>query len=273
LADAILALLQVQTGLLELERSMLANLGLALLDGSRAFANSLMSLRVHGHNVVGSDAGSNEAAELSLVALLVLLLQFAHIFGNMTTENVLTKNFGIKAILFLAISGEALIGMRNIKSSIDGTLHGGKDLGTSGRATKADIEIGLEGTGTLLLAELGLVKTEIGQNAASAEQTGAIGGSIVRETNLDTIVGKFVGIGRSDDKVSLNLGIDDLADNISVGKTNNQTVLGGVVLVLVLNDQALASIVVCLALAASAILDLVALEIGLVFDGFDEWLQ
>ena len=273
MANAILALLQVQTGLFEFQRSMLTNLGLALLDGGRVLTNSLMGLRVHVSEIVSSDASSNETAELLFVTFFVILLEFTHVFGNMVTEYVFTKNFGIKTILLLIISREALIRMRNIKSSIDSTLHGGKDFGTSSGATKTDIEIGLKGTGAVFLVKFGFVKTEISQDAASTEKTSAIGGSIIGKANLNTIVGKLVSIGRSNDKVSLNLGVYNLADNISIGETNNQTILGGIVLVLVLNDQAFASIVISLALTASAILDLEAFEISLVFNSLDERLQ
>ena len=40
----------------------------------------------------------------------------------------------------------------------------------------------------------------------------------------------------SEDNVSLNLGINDLTNNVRIGDTNNETILGSVVLVLVLND-------------------------------------
>lgn len=82
-----------------------------------------------------------------------------------------------------------------------------------------------------------------------------------------------MGVGRGQDKVALNLGIDDLANDIRVGETNDKTILGGIVLVLILNDQTFTSIVVSLALASAAVLDLVTLEVGLIFDILNERLQ
>ena len=55
-------------------------------------------------------------------------------------------------------------------------------------------------------------------------------------------------IGSAKDKVTLDLGVHNLAHNVLVGETNNHSVLRRVVLVLGLNHQALASIVVGLAL-------------------------
>lgn len=80
-------------------------------------------------------------------------------------------------------------------------------------------------------------------------------------------------VSRGQDKVALDLCVDDLANDVRVGETNDKAILGRVILVLVLNDQALASIVVSLALASAAVLDLVALEVGLVLDSLDERLQ
>ena len=64
-----------------------------------------------------------------------------------------------------------------------------------------------------------------------------------------------------------------LADDVLVGETDNQAVLGSVVLVLVLNDQPLTGIVVGLSLPAPLELDLVPLEVGLVLHKFNECLQ
>jgi hypothetical protein len=46
----------------------------------------------------------------------------------------------------------------------------------------------------------------------------------------------------------LDFGVDHLADDVGVGETNNESVFGRVVFVLVLGDQLLASIVVGLTL-------------------------
>ena len=65
--------------------------------------------------------------------------------------------------------------------------------------------------------------------------------------------------------------VNDLADAVPVGEADNKAVLWGVVLGLVLHDQAFAGVVVGLPLAAAAVLDLVALEVRLVLLYFYEW--
>ena len=74
----------------------------------------------------------------------------------------------------------------------------------------------------------------------------------------------------ADDDVSLEPGVGNLAGDVGVGATDDQPVLGGVVLVLVLDDKTLAGEVVSSSLAPPAELDLVPLEVGLILDNLDE---
>ena len=74
----------------------------------------------------------------------------------------------------------------------------------------------------------------------------------------------------TDDDVSLDPGVGDLAADVGVGAAHDHPVLGGVVLVLVLDDKTLASIVVGSSLPPPAELDLVPLEVGLVLDNFNK---
>jgi hypothetical protein len=273
LAHAILALLEVHSWLLELEGSMLSNSLLLLLGSHRVLADGLVSLFIHGFERVSSKTSLNIAAELLLVTLRVVLLELTHVIGNVTTKDVLAQNFGISSVCLAVEAWETLVAVRDVKTTIDGTLHGREDLGTSGGSGQTSVEEGLERTGTVLLVKLSLVQAKVSEDTTSAEKTSAVGSSIVGQTNLDTIVGELMGVGRGKDKVTLNLGIDHLANNVSVGDTDNQTILGGVILVLVLDDQALAGIVVSLSLAAAAVFDLVAFEVSLIFNNLDEWLE
>ena len=75
---------------------------------------------------------------------------------------------------------------------------------------------------------------------------------------LDAITLQFVTIGCTEYLVAGNLGGDDLANDILVGKANNQTVLWRIVLVLGLGDEALAGIVVGLACSTTLVFGLVA---------------
>ena len=74
----------------------------------------------------------------------------------------------------------------------------------------------------------------------------------------------------ADDDVPLEPGVSDLAGDVGVGAADNQPVLGGVVFVLVLDDQTLAGVVVGSSLSPPAELDLIPLEVGLILDNLDE---
>lgn len=56
-------------------------------------------------------------------------------------------------------------------------------------------------------------------------------------------------VGCTEDLVTSDLGCDQLADDVSVGESDDEAVFRGVVLVLGLTDQTLASVIVSLRLS------------------------
>lgn len=64
-----------------------------------------------------------------------------------------------------------------------------------------------------------------------------------------------------EDLVTTDLRGDDLSNDVAVGEADDEAVLGRIVLVLGLGGQALAGIVIGLALSAALVLDLVPPEI------------
>ena len=148
---------------------------------------------------------------------------------------------------------------------------------------EANIEVGGEGAGGIsdllniedlavdfLVSGIVGVQLELLEQAAGAEKTHSIGGGIVGEANLDSVLGELVGVGGGEDVVTVKLGSHNLGDHIRVGGTNDEAVLGAGVLVLVLGDEPLAGIVIGFALAPAPVLDLEALEVSLVLDHLDE---
>jgi hypothetical protein len=67
-----------------------------------------------------------------------------------------------------------------------------------------------------------------------------------------------MGIGSAEDFIATNLRSDNLADDVSVGKSNDKTIFGRVVFVLGLRNEALASVVVGLACSSALVLGLEA---------------
>lgn len=82
-----------------------------------------------------------------------------------------------------------------------------------------------------------------------------------------------MGVSGADNAVALNAGEGNLDGDVLVGETHYQTILGGVVFILVLEDQTLAGVVVGLALTSPTELDLVTLIVLLVLDNLNETLQ
>merc|ERR1719477_176642 len=109
------------------------------------------------------------------------------------------------------------------------------------------------------------VKAELLEDPPGEQKPSAVSSSIVGETNLHPVPGQLVAVGGADDNVTLEPGVGNLAADIGVGEPHDHPVLGGVVLVLVLDNKTLASEVVGLSLAPPAELDLEPLEVGFAF--------
>ena len=67
-------------------------------------------------------------AEVLLVSLLVLLLKTGHVVGDMKTEDVLSVDISVQLLALGVISGESLLGVRNVNTSINGSLQSSENL-------------------------------------------------------------------------------------------------------------------------------------------------
>jgi hypothetical protein len=165
----------------------------------------------------------------------------------------------------------------NEDTTVGAALHGTEDTGTGGGTGKTDIQEDLEwaallavnlgGLGeseltiSLLNTGEGLVKLELLEDTASQEQAGGVCGRPVGKTVGDAVSLQLVGtinlldmtilkrvawdiLSSAEDLVTTNLGVDDLADDVLVGETDDEAVLGRIVLVLGLGNQPLTGIVV-----------------------------
>lgn len=74
----------------------------------------------------------------------------------------------------------------------------------------------------------------------------------------------------SEDSISLDGGVDDLSDDSGGGDSDDESVLGGVVFVLILLDQSLSGVVVSLSLTSSEEFGLVSHEVSFVLDELDK---
>ena len=109
--------------------------------------------------------------------------------------------------------------------------------------------------------------------SSGEKKTSAVSCGVVGQSNLNAVAGQLVTVGGSQDTVSLQPGVGNLATDVLVGASDDHAVLGRVVFVLGLNDETLAGIVVGLTLTTPAELDLEPLEVRLAFDELDERLE
>lgn len=189
-----------------------------------------------------------------------LLLHLLGVLGDDTTLDVALESLGVEGLVLEIVAGVALVVVGDVEATIDSTLERGEHAGSGGGAHEADVEEALERL-ALVLVRLDVViiadvvgvtlvrlrEVVLGKEATSAEKSGGVGGGIVGEASLHAELRELVRVRRADGHVSLDGGVDHLADHIAVGEADGEPVLGGVVLVLVLEDQALAGVVVRLA--------------------------
>ena len=205
LLDALLLLLLGELGRPELE-GLLLPLLLGLLLARllvllpRVLTDGLVGLSVNLLQTISLNVIIDVAAELGLVALLIVVGERLHVLGNVTSKDVLAEGLGVELLGLHVVAGEAVLGVGDEETTVRGTLHGAEDAGTSGSADETDIQEDLEwaalltidlgGLGereltiSLLDTGEGLVKLELLERAASEEETSAVRGGPVGETVL-----------------------------------------------------------------------------------------
>lgn len=233
-----------------------------------------MGLSVKVLKTLSLDVVVDVLLELAAVALLIVVGKSLHVLSDVATVDVVAEDVSVELLGLHVVTGESLLGVGDEDTTVRGTLHGTKDTGAGGGALQANVEedlegaalaiVGLGGLGegelTIGLLDTGevLVEAELLEGAAGDEETGGVGSGPVGQTVLDTVGLELVRVGRDEDLVARDLRGDDLADDVLVGEADDEAVLGRIVLVLGLGDEALAGVVVGLALLAALVLGLVA---------------
>ena len=244
-----------------------------LLGGRRISTDGLVSVGVDILQHITGDTVLDVTGELSLVGFAVFLLESAHVLSNGLTEDLVTVSLSIVGLLFTVVTIEAGVLVGDINTTIVATLKDGENTSTSSGSAETDIEVaaertllaefsdevsllitfaGLDFTVNLLVALVHLSHTELSQKTSGAEETSAVSSSVVGETELHTVAGKFSRGGVADDTVTNDFSRNNLGNDLVVGDTGDKSVLGGVVLVLGLNNESLTSIVISLTLCTLA---------------------
>lgn len=240
--------------------------------------------------------------ELLFEASRVLRLEKVIILLDVDTENVLKMLLSAEILpdllllllsttlllasvdlwLLHAATGEASVAVGDVETTIASTLHGTENSVSGGGTGETDIEVGLEWlslgvsisdvvklTVSLGLANMGSVHLLVLKESTGEKKTSGVGCSVVSETTGDTEAGELLRVGSTDGHVTLDGGVDNRGEDALVGEADDESVLFGVVLVLVVNNETLTSVVVRLALSSAAELSLVSLRVSLVFQNLN----
>lgn len=265
-----LAALVLERLLLPLLLGLLLSSTLDLLEG--VGTDLLVCLLVQLLQSISLDLVVDVALELGLVSLLIIIGKSLHVLSDVATEDVFAEGLGVELLGLDIVTRESVLGVGDENASVGSTLHGTEDTGTSGCAVETDIKESLEWASALTLRSLGelvlsisllntlelLVHAELDEDTAGDQETSAVGGSPVGKTVLDAVGLELVGVGSAEDLVASDLGGHDLHDDVAVGETDDEAVLGRIVLVLGLGDETLTGIVVGLSLTTALVLSLVA---------------
>ena len=235
-------------------------LGELLLEGSGVLGlkEVVVLLDVDAHDVL--EVLLSREVSLGLLLLGDLTLLGGDLLGLLPSE-----------------TGESLLVVRDVETTVTGTLHGTEDTVTGGGADETDIEESLEGASLVVLVgdvvELAVSGTDalelsvdllVLQKSAGEKKAGGVSGGVVGETALDTEGLELLGVSSADSHVTLDGGVDDAGEDALVGETDDHSVLLGVVLVLVVDHQSLAGVVVGLTLSSPSEFGLVPLGVRLV---------
>merc|ERR1712048_729361 len=175
--------------------NLLVHLGLGRGIGS----DGSMSVLVHALHAVSSDSILDEPAEVLLELLLVLLLQRLHVLRHVETEDVLSVHVGVQLLALGVVTGESLLGVGDVQSSVNSALQGSEHLGSGGSPGQSNIQASPECSGSIVLVlhvehgavDVGValvdsVQLELLEDSPSQQQPGAVGSGVVGESDLDS---------------------------------------------------------------------------------------
>jgi hypothetical protein len=163
-----------------------------------------------------------------------------------------------------------------VDATVNCTLEGTEDSVTGGGSDETNIEESAEGASVLIDAlvvdveelAVGSLNTlvevshaEVGEESSGDEETGGVRGGVVGETSLETELLELLGVSFAENSIALDGGVDDLDDNLGVGAADAESVLLGLVLVLVLLDESPSCLVVGLSFSSSPVLNLISGEV------------
>mmetsp|Transcript_4389 Transcript_4389/g.9415 ORF Transcript_4389/g.9415 Transcript_4389/m.9415 type:complete len:259 (+) Transcript_4389:231-1007(+) len=251
-----------------------------------------MDTLVQFFQTIGFVFVGNVRSKVLLVLGVIFFVQVFHVFTNVSSHDAFTVHIGIVFLGITIVTGESLFGVGNIQTTIGGSLQGSKDTASRGGGSATDIQQTAERLLVFIdfvnvvhllvvfgsdnvsvhfrVSFVSFIKTDLLQETTSHQKTSAVGGGVVLQTSLEAVSRKLRGGSLAEDAITIDERVHNLADHLTIGETNDQTVLGRLVLVLGLADQAFSLTVVRLTFTATTELDLVSRVVRFVGSGFDK---
>mmetsp|Transcript_28508 Transcript_28508/g.47166 ORF Transcript_28508/g.47166 Transcript_28508/m.47166 type:complete len:342 (+) Transcript_28508:66-1091(+) len=256
------------------------------------FTNLLVNRLVKLFKTIGINTSSDKETEVLLVLLVILLVEVLHVLTDVSTKDTLLVHLSIVFLSITVVTRESLLRVRNIETTISTTLQGTEDTATGSGSLAPNIEKASERTliiidfldevllvvvisGDNFSINLGvtlidIVKTKLLKKTTGTEKTSAVSSGVVLQTDRKSVSWELNGTGLGKNTVSIDQGISDLADNLTIGESHNKTVLWCLVLVLVLGTKSLTLTVIGSTLTPTAELHLVTAKVGSVLLDTDE---
>jgi len=246
-------------------------------------SDSIMGFFVHGFQRFTGDTVFDVLAELFVVGFFVIFFQFVHVFSDVSTEDVFAVGFGVEVVFFVVVAWESFGGVWDIETTVDGSFQSTKNFVSGGGSGETGIEEASEWTWTFIiwfdvvfitidfsLTDVSFVELHFGEKSSGEEKTGAVVGGVVGEADFDTEFGEFVSVSSADDNITAHSWVSNLADNISVGGSNDQSVFWGVKFVLVLGAETFSGLVIGFTDLSPLEFWLEPFEVSLVLLDFDQ---
>lgn len=136
-------------GLDQVTVTSVGDAGSSLLLELRVLTDLLVALTVHILDVIGTDVVLDELGESDFVALRILLLQHLHVLLDVSSDDALQVGGSIIGVVTTTLLGlgetrELLDGVRNVETTVDGTLQDTAPASSRDGALKTDVKEDLE---------------------------------------------------------------------------------------------------------------------------------
>jgi len=262
---------------------LLASFSVDNLSVAWVGSDRFVSFFVHSFQRFTVDTVFNVLTELLGVSFFVVLFEFIHVLGNVATEDVFAVGFGVEVVFFVVVAWEPFGGVWDVETAVDGTFEGSEDFVSGGGSGETGVEEASEWTWTVVgwlyvvfvtidffLSLVEFVELHLGEKSSGEEETGAVVSGVVGEANLDSEFGELVGVSGADDNITAHSWVGNLADDIPVGGSNDQSVFWGVEFVLVLGTESSSGLVIGFTDLSPLEFWLESLEVGLVLLDLDQ---